>query len=187
MWDSNVTVGDDCHIHESVVFDGIVKVGDNVKIGPGCSIGFSGASVDLIEGVYVLRENKGITVIENDVTILGNVDVQHGARIGRGTIISNQCNIAHHSIIGPSVRIHAGSILAGHVEVGERAVLHCNVTVAVNVKIGEFARVGIGSVVICDVPPRRVYFGVPARSQGEQRMRGKIMRELLEEYKRKTM
>ena len=186
MWSKDVSYGVDCHIHESVVFEGTVKIGNNVTIHPSCVIGGQGSSADLVDGIYQVRKVEDATVIEDGVTILNSTSIQAGAKIGRGSILGPRANVGHHAKIGESVRMHVNSYCGGRSILGKRVVVHPGASIANKVTVGEFSRIGMNAVVEKDIPPSRVYFGVPARSQGEQRIRGDMMRKLLEEYKTKT-
>ena len=171
------------NIHEAVVFQGPVELGDNITIHPYCVIGGQGLSADLIDGVYLVRDAGEPTIIEDSVTILNTTSIQAGARIGRGTILGPHVSVGHHAVIGESVRMHTNSYCGGRSVLGKRVVVHPGACIGSKVTIGEFSRIGMNAVVSRDVPPRRVYFGIPARSQSEQRLRGEMMRELLEEYR----
>ena len=171
-------------IHETVILQGRVELGDNVTIHPYCVIGAQGSSADLVDGVYRVRKTDDVTVIEDGVTILNGTSIQSGSRIGRGSILGPHANVGHHTVIGESVRLHFHAVCAGYVTLGNRVVVHPNACIGSNVTVGEFARIGMNASVEKDVPPRRVYFGVPARSQGEQRLRGEVMRGLVEEYRK---
>ena len=189
MWSSKLTQGDDCNIHETVIFMGPVTIGDRVTIHPNCVIGATPSSVDLVEEVWVIRsfyrtpEKAPHTIIEDDVTILNNTTIQSGSKIGKGTIIGPLCSIGHHADIGKSVRIHAGAGCAGHVKIGRRAVLDPMAYVGSNLTVCAGARVGICSAVVRDISKTGLHFGSPARSRAEQRLRGELMRKLIEENK----
>ena len=174
------------NIDKTVIFQGNVKLGDSITIHPYCVIGGQGSSADLVDGIYQVRKAEDVTIIEDGVTILNTTSIQAGAKIGRGSILGPRANVGHHANIGESVRMHVNSYCGGRSVLGKRVVVHPGASIANKVTVGEFSRIGMNAVVEKDIPPSRVYFGVPARSQGEQRIRGDMMRKLLEEYKTKT-
>ena len=174
------------NIDKTVIFQGNVELGDDITIHPYCVIGGQGSSADLVDGIYQVRKAEDVTIIEDGVTILNTTSIQAGAKIGRGSILGPRANVGHHAKIGESVRMHVNSYCGGRSVLGKRVVVHPGACIANKVTVGDFSRIGMNAVVEKDIPPRRVYFGVPARSQGEQRMRGDMMRKLLEEYKTKT-
>ena len=51
----------------------------------------------------------------------------------------------------------------------KNAAIGAGANLLAGIEIGEDAVVGMGSVVITDVPPRRVFVGVPAHDAGEVR------------------
>jgi UDP-2-acetamido-3-amino-2,3-dideoxy-glucuronate N-acetyltransferase len=60
-------------------------------------------------------------------------------------------------------KIHRGPTVKRAAEIGAGACLLAGITV------GELALVGMGAVVVTDVPDGRLYIGVPARDAGEAR------------------
>ena len=50
-----------------------------------------------------------------------------------------------------------------HPTIKEGAVISCGAKVLGGITVGEYAKVGAGSVVLKDVPPRATVVGVPAR------------------------
>ena len=184
MWSSDVTQGEGCKIHPTVQFFGKVILGDDVEIHAYSIIGGQPLSADRIEKPfphYKLRVSGRPVVIDDKVIILNHATIQTGAHIKRGSIIGNRAHVGHDSEIGRCCRIHTGSELAGNVTLGDGAIIYLGCTVNEGKKIGPRARIGNGTVVTRDLPGRRVYFGNPARSQGEQRRRSKLMKKLLEE------
>ena len=83
--------------------------------------------------------------IGNHVTILANVVVNHDTVIGDYSIVASAVSLSGGVHIGTCCYIGAGSHLI------QRAV------------VGDGSLVGMGSVVIRDVPPRTVVVGNPAR------------------------
>lgn len=185
MWSNDVTQGEGCNIHPTVEFFGRCILGDDVTIQAFSVIGGQPLSAERIENPfphYKLRMSGRPVFIEDKVIILNHSLIQTGARIGRGSIIGNNVHIGHDSNVGECCRIHTGTQIAGHVTLGDGAILNLGITVAEGKKIGAGARIGNGSNIVRDIPPHRVYFGNPARSQSEQRALREMMKKLLKEY-----
>jgi len=103
------------------------------------------------------------------------------ARIGRGCVIYPHCFVGHNAILGDRVFVLGGSVinhdavleddvtvasqvsLAGFVHVEAGCYLGQACTVRQYLRIGRGSLIGMGSVVIADVPPNSVMVGNPAR------------------------
>lgn len=101
--------------------------------------------------------------------------IGQGTFITPGAVVSVDCQIGafayldtyvilgHDVVLGPHCQIGAMSFLAGGVKVGHGVSIHPRATIAKDVVIGDGAIVGIGSVVVNNVPPGVTVFGNPAR------------------------
>jgi acetyltransferase EpsM len=86
-----------------------------------------------------------------------------GVRLGENVIVNTSASVDHDSVIEDGVHLSPGARTGGRVVVGRAAVLGMSATVVSDVRIGEGTRVGAGAVVLEDMPPRVVAYGVPAR------------------------
>ena len=109
----------------------------------------------------------GVVVIEDDVELGANTCVDRATlgatRIGRGTKIDNQVQIAHNDQIGRHVTMSGQVGLAGSVTVGDYAVLAGKAAAADHITIGERAIVAAASAAVRDVPPGETHWGNPNR------------------------
>ena len=89
--------------------------------------------------------------------------VQPGSTIGAHVILNTAATVDHDGRIDDVVHLSPGVHLGGTVHVAEGAWLGVGVSVRNNQQIGAWATVGVGAVVVSDIPPRVVAVGVPAR------------------------
>ncbi len=125
-------------------------------------------------------------VIGGNCNIGDNVFVEGGARIGDNVTVKNQCliwegvTIENNAFIGPNVVFtndarprsprlelmrerYATKGWVAPTLVREGASIGAGASVVCGVTIGEYAMVGAGAVVVRNVPPYALVYGVPAR------------------------
>jgi acyl-[acyl carrier protein]--UDP-N-acetylglucosamine O-acyltransferase len=87
---------------------------------------------------------------------------------GRETIIGDRvmlmasCHVGHDTIIGDGTEIAPMTSIGGWVEIGKNVSIGQGVTIKPRLKIGDGARLGMGAVVIHDVPEGATVVGNPA-------------------------
>jgi UDP-3-O-[3-hydroxymyristoyl] glucosamine N-acyltransferase len=91
--------------HRKVPQIGIVRIGDDVEVGAGCTID---------------RAAIGETVIGEGTKLDDQVMIGHGAKIGRHCLLVAQVGIAGSAEVGDYVVIAGQSGVAGHLKVGDR-------------------------------------------------------------------
>lgn len=82
--------------------------------------------------------------------------------IRTGAKIDANCFLAHNVVVGRNVILITGCKLYGSSDIGDNAYI-ASATVRNQCKVGAGAFVGIGSVVIKDVPEHMIVTGVPAK------------------------
>lgn len=117
---------------------------------------------------------KGDLKIGDDVNFSDNVHIAcaNAVLIGNGVLVGSKSLITDHSHgSGKSMAQNDFSIppnqrqilSKGHVVIGARVLLGDGVCILGGVVVGEEAIIGANSVVVCDVPARTIWAGVPAR------------------------
>jgi UDP-N-acetylglucosamine acyltransferase len=164
-------------IDPSVILEGEIEIGAHTTIGPNCSlkgplmIGENnqiGAQVMLgVDPEHKTKPPIGRVIIGNGNVIREFSVVQRG--IGDlDTEIQNNCYImaysyiAHDCLIESDVILCARVSLSGHCHILKGAILGLSCSLHQFTTIGPHAFVGMGSVVVKDVPPFCIVQGNPA-------------------------
>ncbi len=105
---------------------------------------------------------REVPVGEGTVIVAGSV-VNPGSKIGAQVILNTCSSVDHDCIIENGVHISPGVRLGGTVRIGRGAWLALSSTIAAGVSIGEGALIGAGAVVLSNIPPRVLAYGIPAR------------------------
>ena len=156
------SIGGNCFIHDGV------QIGENVKIGSGTVIGSDGFGYELNEnGEYEKFPHLGGVQIHQNVEIGSNVSIDKGSLgntvIYEGVKIDNLVHIAHNVQIGRNSSIVAHAMIGGSVIIGEGVWVSPSASIIDGIRIGDFAFIGLGAVVVKEVPENEVWAGCPAK------------------------
>lgn len=161
------TIGKGCIIDSNVrIYDDVV-LGCNCEIKAGAVLGGVGFGYEKDENGNLFRfPQVGRLTIGNYVEIGANTCIDRGAladtEIGDYTKINNLCHIAHNNKIGKNV------VITGCVNISGSNIIDDNVWIAPNasirgwIHIGKNATIGMGAVVVNDVPEMETWIGNPA-------------------------
>lgn len=165
--DGDIHIGDNTEIGHNVTIVNRVRIGKNCIIGSGTVIGHDGLAFTEDE-----EHNKLMIKHYGGVNIGDNVYIYNNNVISRGTIddtiiedgakIDSLCHLGHNTITRKRAAMSGLCELNGGVDVGENVFLAAG-TVRNQCKIGKNAFVGLGAVVVKDVPEGAVVVGNPAR------------------------
>lgn len=161
-------IGDNCVIDSNVRINDSVVIGHDCVVKAGAVLGGAGFGFEYdAEGNRFRFPQIGGLILGNYVEIGANTSIDRGALsdtvIGDYTKINNLCHIAHNNRIGCNV------IITGCVNVSGSNIIDDNVWISPNasvrgwVHIGEGATIGMGAVVVKDIPAHEVWVGNPAR------------------------
>lgn len=145
-----------------------VKIGEDCVVGPNTSIGQPGFGYDTDDtGERNYRTHTKGVIINDDVHIGANTCIDQGrhrpTEIFSGTRIDNLVHIAHNVIIGHRCLVIAHVMIAGSCEIGDDVQISPGAQICDHVKVGDGAHIGLGAVVLKDVPAGEVWVGNPAR------------------------
>ena len=122
------------------------------------------------------RRELAALLLQSRMAQVYGVDIHPAARIGRGIMIDHATGVVvgETAVIEDDVSILHEVTLGGtgkdtgdrHPKVRAGVLIGAGAKLLGNVEIGAGAKVGAGSVVLADVPPRRTVVGVPAEVAG---------------------
>lgn len=93
--------------------------------------------------------------------------VSPAARVGAHVAIRAGAVVSHDTVVGDNVYVGPNTVLCGYARVEEGAHIAPGALVLEYVEIGRFAVVGLGSVVLHDIPDFAIAAGNPARVIGQ--------------------
>jgi sugar O-acyltransferase (sialic acid O-acetyltransferase NeuD family) len=95
--------------------------------------------------------------------LLAQVATTVDVRVGRHVAVMPQVVLTHDDVIDDFATIASGVRLGGGVHIGHGSYLGAGALIRESVTVGARSLVGLGSVVLCDVPADQVFIGAPAR------------------------
>jgi len=165
-------VGDDCELFPNVTLYQHTRLGNRVLIHAGAVLGAYGFGYRPQAGQHVRAAQLGWVEIEDDVEIGAGTTIDRGTygptRIGTGTKIDNQVQIAHNCHIGPHNLICAQVGIAGSTSTGHHVVMAGQVGVADHLQLPDNVTVGAQAGVMNNLEPGMVAFGSPAGPRRER-------------------
>ncbi|GAA1995058.1 NeuD/PglB/VioB family sugar acetyltransferase [Catenulispora subtropica] len=110
-------------------------------------------------GAHVSRTS---TVGAGSVLLAGAV-LTADAVVGRHVAVMPHVVVTHDTVVADFATLASGVRLGGGTEIGEGAYLGSGALVREGVRIGAWSQIGMGSVILRDVPDGEVWVGNPAR------------------------
>ena len=163
----NVKIGEGTEIlHNTSIFSNTV-IANNCLINSNCSIGTPGLGFEYDGDEIVKFPQLGGVYIEEGVEIGPSTTIRRGAlddtKIGAFTKIGALTNIGHNCIVGKQCILTCQIVLGGSTKIGDKVFMGINSITKNKVKIGNNVTIGMGAVVLQDIPSGSVAIGFPAK------------------------
>ncbi|NMR28219.1 NeuD/PglB/VioB family sugar acetyltransferase [Crystallibacter degradans] len=174
---------DDQSLHGSVIDGARVLAGidgagwlDNVR--PLVCVGLGRGREKVVSRLdrQGIPQSQYATIVDPSVRVPDNCSVGYGSillagvvlttcvNLGRHVVAMPQTTFTHDDVVDDYATFAAGVSLGGGVEIARGAYLGMNSSVRQKVRVGEGSTLGMGSVLLQDLPPGEIWAGVPARS-----------------------
>jgi acetyltransferase EpsM len=118
----------------------------------------------LLTAVHPRAVVAGDVALGEGTVVAAGAVINPAARIGRVVIVNTSASVDHECLVEAGAHVAPGAHLAARVTVGRGAWVGLGAAVKEGVSIGAGACVGAGAVVLADVPPGMLAYGVPARA-----------------------
>jgi sugar O-acyltransferase (sialic acid O-acetyltransferase NeuD family) len=122
----------------------------------------------LPESRYATVIHPSAQIAESCVVGPGSVILAHatmtvGVEVGAHVAVMPQVVLTHDVVVADYATLASGVLLGGGARIGRGAYLGAGALIREQVAVGAWAQVGMGSVVLRDVPAAEVWVGSPAR------------------------
>lgn len=125
--------------------------------------------VNILEGrgaIFVpicTRMTAGQNVDLSDAFYAFDVKISNNVKVGKSCYVDSENIISHDVTLGDFCHLGPRNFIAGNVSVGDKVIIQGGACIAKGLTIGEGAEIGLGAVVLRNVPPHSLVIGNPAR------------------------
>ncbi len=143
----------------------VVAVGDNRRRAV-LFASFVVAGVEMASVVHPGAQVSAHAKIGAGAVIYAGAIVQTGACVGDDVILNTASSVDHDGVVEAHAHVGPGAHLGGCARIGPGAHLGLGALIRDGVSVGEWSVVGMGAVVVADVPDHVVAYGCPASVVG---------------------
>lgn len=136
--------------HEKEVYDKLIRLGIPRE-----------KFINLIHPTAVIPE--GFCSIGNGILMAPHSQLSADVTLGDNCMMMGGSFVGHNSTLDRYVSLATNSVVGANVHVGKAVHIGSNATIREKLTIGDFSLVGMGSVVLKDVPSNTIVAGNPAR------------------------
>ncbi len=169
--DHDCQLGDRVHIGAGAVVKR-AKLADAVQLGPHTVIGADGYNLVKLDGNTYSQPTLGSVEVGRSVVIGSQVVVAAGlagvTRIGDYSQVDSLCHIHHDCQIGNNVELCSSVSMGGFCQIADDSFIGIGCRLKNRIKIGRQVVLGMGSVLLTDLPDGVTAFGSPAKVRPEQ-------------------
>jgi sugar O-acyltransferase (sialic acid O-acetyltransferase NeuD family) len=107
------------------------------------------------------------TQVGAGTVLLSGVVATASVRFGAHVAVMPGCVLTHDDVVDDFATLASRVVLGGSVRIGRGAYLGAGSMVREGLTVGAWSLTGMGSLVLCDVPSREMWFGSPATHRGD--------------------
>ncbi|MGZ5248136.1 MAG: DapH/DapD/GlmU-related protein [Flavitalea sp.] len=175
-------IGDNSIIGHNTVIKDSTLIGKSVTIGSNCTIGGVGFGYEKDEqGIFQLIPHLGNVIISDHVEIGNNSCIDRAVLgstlLGEASKVDNLVHIAHGVVVGKNSMVIANAMVAGSVVIGDNTWVAPSASILNQKKLGKDVTIGMGAVVVKDVPDGQTIAGSPGEEISEYVRKRKAITE----------
>jgi len=110
--------------------------------------------------------NEDVEIGEGTV-VMDGVVLNPGTKIGKFCIVNTGTIVEHDCVVGDFTHLAPGVTISGGTKIGDNSQVSVGATIIQGIKISADCMIGAGAVVVKNCEQPGVYFGVPAKYQGD--------------------
>jgi len=120
-------------------------------------------NANIISLIHPLASVSLYSKIQKGSVVMAGAVINPFVNIGISCIINTNSTIEHDCMIGHGVHVSPNVAIAGGVSVGDETWIGIGSSVKQNIKIGSHVILGIGSVLLKNLPNKVTAYGIPAK------------------------